>query len=61
METDIAEGGHILSIGPMEAIREPNRRQEPYKEKGRKLLVGGGRRISDCLPRRKSFPELARM
>lgn len=33
METDIAEGGHILSIGPMEAILELNRRLEPYKEK----------------------------
>lgn len=33
METDIAEGGHVLSIGPMEAIRELNRRLEPYKEK----------------------------
>ncbi len=34
METDIAEGGHILSVGPMEAIREVNKRLEPYKEKG---------------------------
>ncbi|MCI5650087.1 MAG: PHP domain-containing protein [Fusicatenibacter sp.] len=34
METDIAEGGHVLSIGPMEAIRELNRRLEPYKAKG---------------------------
>ena len=34
METDIAEGGHILSIGPMEAIRDLNRRLGPYKEKG---------------------------
>lgn len=34
METDIAEGGHVLSIGPMDAIRELNRRLEPYKEKG---------------------------
>lgn len=56
METDIAEGGHVLSIGPMEAILELNRRLEPYKEKGRFLpfaqlmdlfgdypvLVGGG-------------------
>ena len=30
METDIAEGGHILSVGPMEAILELNRRLEPY-------------------------------
>lgn len=34
METDIAEGGHVLSIGPMEAIRELNRRLDPYKTKG---------------------------
>ncbi|MBE5037734.1 hypothetical protein INF35_08050 [Subdoligranulum sp. DSM 109015] len=33
METDIAEGGHILSVGPMEAILELNRRLEPYKAK----------------------------
>lgn len=34
METDIAEGGHVLSIGPMEAILELNRRLEPHKAKG---------------------------
>lgn len=34
METDIREGGHVLSIGPMEAIRELNQRLEPYKKKG---------------------------
>ncbi len=34
METDVAEGGHILSIGPLEAILELNRRLEPNKEKG---------------------------
>ena len=34
METDVAEGGHILSIGPLEAILELNRRLEPHKEKG---------------------------
>lgn len=34
METDVAEGGHILSIGPVEAILELNRRLEPHKEKG---------------------------
>lgn len=34
METDIAEGGHILSIGPMEAILELNQCLEPYKRKG---------------------------
>ena len=56
METDIAEGGHILSVGPMEAILELNHRLEPYKKKGKFLhfeqlmdlfeqypvLVGGG-------------------
>ena len=26
METDLAEGGHVLSIGPMEAILELNHR-----------------------------------
>ena len=30
----MAEGGHILSIGPLEAILELNRRLEPNKEKG---------------------------
>lgn len=34
METDIAEGGHVLSIGPMDAILELNRRLQPYKTKG---------------------------
>lgn len=34
METDIMEGGHILSIGPVEAILEINARLESYKEKG---------------------------
>ncbi len=34
METDIAEGGHILSIGVMEDILELNQRLEPYKKKG---------------------------
>ncbi len=33
METDIAEGGHILSIGTPEEILELNCRLEPYKEK----------------------------
>lgn len=37
METDIAEGGHMLSIGPMDAILELNQRLEPYKEKGKFL------------------------
>lgn len=34
METDIAEGGHVLTVGPMDAILELNRRLEPYKKKG---------------------------
>ena len=33
METDIAEGGHVLCLGPMEAIRELNRRREPHKRR----------------------------
>lgn len=33
METDIAEGGHTLIIGPLECILEMNRRLEPHKEK----------------------------
>ena len=37
METDIAEGGHILSIGTPETILELNSCLEPYKEK-EKLL-----------------------
>lgn len=37
METDIAEVGHVLSIGPMDAILELNQRLEPHKEKGRFL------------------------
>lgn len=34
METDIAEGGHVLSLGTPEDILELNRRLEPNKEKG---------------------------
>lgn len=34
METDVAEGGHILCIGPMQAILELNKRLEPNKTKG---------------------------
>lgn len=34
METDIAEGGHILSLGTPEDILELNRRLEQNKEKG---------------------------
>lgn len=41
METDVAEGGHILSVGPLEAILELNRRLEPYKEKGDFLPFAG--------------------
>ena len=37
METDIAEGGHVLCVGPMEVIREMNRRLEPHKTKDRFL------------------------
>lgn len=37
METDIAEGGHILTIGTPENILELNDRLEPYKEKGKFL------------------------
>ena len=37
METDVAEGGHILSIGPLEAILELNHRLEPHKKKGQFL------------------------
>ena len=37
METDIAEGGHILSLGAPEAILELNARLEPYKEKAKFL------------------------
>lgn len=33
METDIAEGGHILTIGTPETILELNARLDPYKEK----------------------------
>ena len=40
METDIAEGGHILSIGTPEEILELNRRLEPHKEKDRFLPFG---------------------
>ncbi|RDU24946.1 PHP-associated domain-containing protein [Anaerosacchariphilus polymeriproducens] len=37
METDIAEGGHILSIGTLESILELNNRLEPFKEKDKYL------------------------
>ena len=50
METDIAEGGHILSIGPMEAILELNRRLEPHKEKGHFLPFQELRDLFDQYP-----------
>lgn len=34
METDIAEGGHVLTVGPIDAILELNQRLETNKEKG---------------------------
>lgn len=37
METDILEGGHILSIGTPEEILELNKKLEPYKERGKFL------------------------
>ncbi len=37
METDIAEGGHILSLGPVEAILELNQRLAPHKTPGKFL------------------------
>lgn len=37
METDIAEGGHILTIGAMDDILALNRALEPHKEKGKFL------------------------
>lgn len=37
METDIAEGGHILAIGTPETILELNARLEPYKAKDKFL------------------------
>lgn len=40
METDVAEVGHVLCLGPLEAVLELNRRLEPHKEKGRFLPFG---------------------
>ena len=40
METDIAEGGHVLTLGTPEDILELNHRLEPYKEPGRFLPFG---------------------
>ena len=60
METDIAEGGHVLSIGPMEAILELNHRLELHKAKGSFLpcgrAVGTVRRVPRAGRRRTSFP-----
>lgn len=50
METDIAEGGHILSIGPMDAIRELNRRLDPYKQRGQFLPFAALARLFDEYP-----------
>ncbi len=50
METDIAEGGHVLTIGPMEAILELNRRLEPYKEKGKFMCFEQLRDLFDEYP-----------
>ena len=50
METDIAEGGHILSIGPIDAILELNRRLEPYKERGKFLPFEKLRDLFDEYP-----------
>lgn len=50
METDIADGGHILSIGPMEAILALNHELEPYKEKGKFLPFKELRDIFDQYP-----------
>ena len=38
METDIQEGGHILSIGAPETILKLNAALTPYKEKGKWIL-----------------------
>ena len=50
METDIAEGGHVLCIGPMDAIRELNRRLEPHKTKGSFLPFADLARLFDEYP-----------
>lgn len=34
METDIAQGGHVLCIGPVQAILQLNRQLKPHMEKG---------------------------
>ena len=50
METDIAEGGHILSIGPLEAILELNQRLAPYKQPGNFLPFSKLRDLFDQYP-----------
>lgn len=50
METDIAEGGHILSIGPLEAILELNQRLAPYKQPGAFLPFARLRDLFDQYP-----------
>lgn len=47
METDIAEGGHVLCVGIPEEILELNRRLEPYKEKGKFLSFAELRELFD--------------
>ena len=50
METDIAEGGHILSIGPLEAILELNQRLAPHKAPGNFLPFAQLRDLFDQYP-----------
>ena len=50
METDIQEGGHILSIGPLEAILELNQRLAPYKQPGNVLPFAKLRDLFDQYP-----------
>lgn len=45
METDIAEGGHILCLGQAEAILELNHRLEPHKAPGNFLCYD---QLMDC-------------
>ena len=52
METDVAEGGHILSVGPLEAILELNRRLEWERNYGIEdeetvLYPGGNAKMSE--------------
>ena len=50
MEVDIEEGGHILVIGPYDAVLEMNRRLEPYKEKGHFLPLAQLEQMADGYP-----------